>query len=463
MVEGQVHTYTYKDKKIVLDVNSNSLFTVDDLAEDIIRRYPSNKLAEILEELSDKYGEDRVVEAYQEVNDLHNEGILYSKGVLPKDNYNPEEFEIKSMCLHVSHDCNLRCKYCFAGTGPYGQERTTMTFETGKRAIDFLVNQAKNTSYLEVDFFGGEPLMNFSVVKEIVMYSRKLEKTTGKNFDFSLTTNGVNLDEEVEDFINEENINLILSIDGRPEINDYMRPMPDGSGSYETIVNNYQRINTDRTGNADNRYGRGTYTYYRGTFTSRNLDFFNDVLYLSDLGFKRISVEPVILPPNRKYAIKYDDLPVIFNSYDELTEKYLERKGTDKEFHFHHFEVDLEEGPCFAKRITGCGAGYHYIAVTPEGDIYPCHQFVGKKETIIGNLDEGFTNKALMNTFRDTNIYNKPACKSCWVRHLCGGGCHVNAYGFNNDLSKPYDIGCEITKKRFENALYLKVLELESV
>ncbi len=463
MVPGQVHTFSYKDKNIVLDVNSNSLLTVDDLARRIIELYPHQILVTIVEELNSTYDESKILEAYQEITNLIDEGILYSKGVLPSENYNPDEFEIKSMCLHVSHDCNLRCKYCFAGTGPYGQERTTMSFETGKNAIDFLVNQAKNTSFLEIDFFGGEPLLNFSVVKQLVKYARELEIKTGKKFDFSLTTNGMDLDEDIEDFIEQESINLILSIDGRKEINDNMRPKPDGSGSYETLMKNYKRLNSKRLGKEDNRYGLGVYTYYRGTFTSENLDFYQDVLHLADQGFKRISIEPVILPANRRYAIQMDDLPKIFESYDILTDKYLERLGSDKEFYFHHFEVDMENGPCYAKRITGCGAGYHYIAVTPEGEFYPCHQFVGKKETIIGNLKDGFTNKELMNKLRDTNIYSRPECIECWARHLCGGGCHVNAYGFNGDLNIPYKIACEITKKRYENALYLKVLELQSI
>lgn len=461
MIKGQVHVFTYKDKNVVLDVNSNSLFTVDDLAKLIIELYQNLSEDEMVEKLNDTFNEEKIREAYQEINDLHKEEILHSEGFYPNEEYDPEEFEMKSMCLHVSHDCNLRCKYCFAGTGPYGQERTIMSAEQGKKAIDFLISQGKYTTHFEIDFFGGEPLLNFTVIKEIVAYARKREKETGKTFEFSLTTNGLNLNQEVEEFVAEENINLILSIDGREEINDNMRPMVDGSGSYESIVDNYQRINTRRTGNADNRYGKGIYTYYRGTFTSENIDFSNDVLHLSDLGFKRISIEPVILPENRKYAIKNVHLPELFMQYDILTDEYIERKNTDKEFHFHHFEVDMDEGPCFSKRVTGCGAGYQYMAITPEGDIYPCHQFVGKKETIIGNLNDGFTNKELMNQFRETNIYTKPVCKECWARHLCGGGCHVNAYGFNKDLNKPYNVGCKLTKKRFENALYLKVLELE--
>lgn len=461
MIKGQVHVFTYKNYNIVLDVNSNSLFTIDELAKKIIELYPSFSLIEIKAKLENEYDENKIYEAYEEIEELIREGILYSEGVTPNEEYNPEEFEMKSMCLHVSHDCNLRCKYCFAGTGPYGQKRTLMSAETGKKAIDFLVAQAKYTTHFEIDFFGGEPLMNFPVIKKIVAYAREKEKQIGKTFEFSLTTNGVDLNEEVEEFVAQENINLILSIDGRKEVNDRMRPMADGAGSYQTIVNNFLRVNSKRYGSADNRYGKGIYTYFRGTFTSENLDFSNDVLHLSDLGFKRISVEPVILPENRKYAITKEHLPELFKQYDILTDAYLERKSTDKEFHFHHFEVDMEEGPCFSKRVTGCGAGYQYMAITPEGDIYPCHQFVGKKETKIGNLEEGFTNKKLMNQFRNTNIYTKPECKTCWARHLCGGGCHVNAYGFNNDLSKPYAVGCALTKKRFENALYLKVLELE--
>lgn len=463
VVKGQVHVYNHKGINIVLDVNSNSIFTVDDLAKQIIERYPTSSLNEIILELSSQYNEEKIIEAYQEINQLKKEGILYSDLLFPKEEHDPEEFEMKSMCLHVSHDCNMRCKYCFAGTGPYGQQRTLMSAETGKKAIDFLLGQAKITTHFEIDFFGGEPLLNFDAMKEIVAYAREKEKETGKTFEFSLTTNGVLLNDEVEEFVAQEKMNLILSIDGRKEVNDRMRPMADGSGSYDTITANFLRINGERTGKADHRYGKGIYTYYRGTYTSENLDFANDVLHLSDLGFKRISVEPVILPEERKYAIKKEHLPVLFEQYDILTDEYLERKGTDKEFHFHHFEVDMDEGPCFSKRVTGCGAGYQYMAVTPEGNLYPCHQFVGKTETIIGTLEEGFTNKKLMNEFRDTNIYSKEECKDCWARHLCGGGCHVNAYGFNGTLNQPYDVTCEITKKRIENALYLKVLELEKL
>ncbi len=461
MIPGQVHTFSYKDKNIVLDVNSNSLFTVDELAFRMIPMMQNQSLAEIGQALAPEFAQSEIDESYAELSQLIESGILFSVGSLPQTSYEQAEFEFKSMCLHVSHDCNLRCRYCFAGTGPYGQERTNMSYETGKKAIDFLVRQAHNTSFLEIDFFGGEPLLNFPVLKQLVGYACELEQTTGKTFSFSLTTNGVLLEEAIEQFIAEEQINLILSIDGRKDINDRLRPFADGTGSYDLLMDKYQTLNEKRTGSEDNRYGLGVYTYYRGTFTSENLDFDKDVVHLSDQGFKRISIEPVILPENRKYALKEEYLPEIYDSYDRLTEAYLGRLGTDQEFHFHHFEVELDNGPCFAKRITGCGAGYHYMAVTPEGDIYPCHQFVGNKKWLIGNLDEGFTNKAAMNQLRDTNIYTKEKCRSCWVRHFCGGGCHVNADGFNDDIAVPYEIACQMMRKRYENALYLKVLELE--
>ena len=462
VVPGQVHTFSYRDKNIVLDVNSNSLFTVDVLAMRMIPLMENLDVDELVVELTSDFAEEVVREAYEELSELVAAGILFSVGSLPQANFDPEEFEVKSMCLHVSHDCNLRCRYCFAGTGPYGQERTNMSYEMGKKAIDFLVGQAKNTSFIEIDFFGGEPLLNFPVVKQLVHYARELEPEIGKTFNFSLTTNGVLLNEEIEGFIADQGINLILSIDGRKEINDLLRPFADGTGSYDQLMNIYQKLNAKRAGCEDNRYGLGVYTYYRGTFTSENLDFDQDVLHLSDQGFRRISIEPVILPENRRYALRSEHLPEIYESYDRLTEAYLERLGTDQEFYFHHFEVELDDGPCYAKRITGCGAGYHYIAVTPEGDIYPCHQFVGNRKWLIGNLEEGFTNKAAMNLLRDTNIYTKEECRTCWVRHFCGGGCHVNADGFNGDVAVPHAISCEMMRKRYENALYLKVLELEN-
>lgn len=461
-VPGQVHTFTYRDKNIVLDVNSNSLFTVDYLAQQIIELYQKYDLSTIIESLDTDYEEQEVREAYEEISQLVTKGLLFSEGMLPSEHYDPEEFIVKSMCLHISHDCNLRCRYCFAGTGPYGQERTNMSFAIGQQAIDFLINQSDSNTFFEIDFFGGEPLLNFPVIEQLVSYARELEQKKGITFIFSLTTNGVLLDEIIEQFIAEEQINLILSIDGRKQVNDLLRPFADGSGSYDILMDKYLKLNAKRAGSGDNRYGLGVYTYYRGTFTSENLDFDRDVLHLSDQGFKRISIEPVILPENRRYALKSEHLPEIYASYDRLTEAYLERLGTEQEFHFHHFEVELEDGPCYAKRITGCGAGYHYIAVTPEGDIYPCHQFVGNREWLIGNLDDGFTNKVAMNRLRDTNIYTKHACSTCWVRHFCGGGCHVNADGFNQDIAVPYGIACEMMRKRYENALYLKVLELEA-
>ncbi len=461
-VPGQVHTFSYRDKNIVLDVNSNSLFTVDHLAQQVIELYQKNELQVIIEKLSADYDAQVIREAYEEVSQLVAKEILYSEGMAPIEHYDSEQFAVKSMCLHISHDCNLRCRYCFAGTGPYGQERTNMDSATGKKAIDFLVNQAGNNTFFEIDFFGGEPLLNFPVMKELVAYAHELERSKGITFNFSLTTNGILLDEEIEQFIADEKINLILSIDGRKSVNDLLRPFPDGTGSYDFLMEKYLELNAKRSGSDDHRYGLGVYTYYRGTFTSDNLDFDRDVLHLSDQGFKRISIEPVILPENRRYALKSEYLPEIYASYDRLTDAYLDRLGTEKEFHFHHFEVELEDGPCYAKRITGCGAGYHYIAVTPEGDIYPCHQFVGNRQWLIGNLDDGFTNKDTMKRLRDTNIYTKKACSSCWVRHFCGGGCHVNADGFNQNIEIPYEIACKMMRKRYENALYLKVLELEA-
>ncbi|MCF6092834.1 thioether cross-link-forming SCIFF peptide maturase [Microaerobacter geothermalis] len=455
-----VHLFKHRGKNIVLDVNSNSLFSVDDLAAEVIHRYPSTDKGELMDSLSKEFGEAAVQEAIHEVEELIKEGVLYTEQSLPTD-IRLNHGSISGMCLHVSHDCNLRCRYCFAGTGPYGQKRMMMTVETGKKALDFLIRLSKESPVLEVDFFGGEPLLNFEVIKELVAYGRLKEKETGKKFSFSLTTNGTHLTEEVEQFLNEENINLVLSLDGRPEVNDKMRPQADGSGSFSTILPNLQRLMSNRRGSQDKRYGIGTYTYLRGTFTSENLDFSNDVQFLADMGFSRISMEPVVLPEGRKYSLREEHLSQIKEEYDRLTDLVVERLGTEKEISFHHFEIDLEDGPCYAKRLSGCGAGFHYIAVTPEGDIYPCHQFVGIQEMKMGHLDEGITRGDIGETFQEITVHQKPACRDCWAKYLCCGGCHVMHYNFHNDLTQVNSFYCEMIKKRLEAALYVQVMMQE--
>lgn len=440
----RIHKFILNDKNIVLDINSGAVHLVDYIVYNILDYYEKNTLDEIVEILKGKYDEETISEAYKEIQILEEEGMLYSEEPnIMNIKYN-EDNVIKALCLHVAHDCNLRCKYCFASQGDFKGDRSLMNVNVGKRALEFLVENSGNRRNLEVDFFGGEPLMNFDLVKELVYYGRQLEKDNNKYFRFTITTNGVLLDEDKIDFINEHMDNVVLSLDGRKEINDNMRQTVSGKGSYDIILPKFK--------NMINKRGDKDY-YIRGTFTSFNLDFSKDALDFYDNGFKKISIEPVVTTPDMDYALKEEHMETVLKEYVEFSKEYIEIKKKDKDFLYFHFMIDLNQRPCLAKRAVGCGAGSEYMAVTPEGDLYPCHQFVGDERFKIGDVFNGANNMQLRKEFKRANVFNKEECSHCWARFYCSGGCHANAYNTNNDIMKPYKIGCEMEKKRIECAI----------
>ena len=476
-----VHQYKNNGFNIVLDVNSGKIHIVDELIYDIIKMYKDNNIETIIEEIIKKYSDlkyaylftdneeevrDRdgmkeenkldkeiikkaVLESIEDIEYLIEKGELFSEDAY--ENY-IEEFKgrdtvVKALCLHIAHDCNLACKYCFAEEGEYKGKRELMSFEVGKQALDFLIQNSGNRRNLEVDFFGGEPLMNFQVVEDLVKYGRKQEKIHNKNFRFTLTTNGVLLDDHIMEFANKEMSNVVLSIDGRKETNDYMRPSRNGKGSYDLILPKFKKL-------ADSRNQMDYYV--RGTFTRNNLDFSEDVKHLAELGFKQISVEPVVSLPEEDYSIREEDIPTIFNEYDKLATYMLEKEKEGNPFNFFHFMIDLSGGPCVAKRLSGCGSGTEYLAVTPKGDLYPCHQFVGQEEFLMGNVFEGIDNTNLVEEFKCSNVYSKEECKKCFAKFYCSGGCAANSYNFHGDINDTYDIGCTLQKKRVECAIMLQ-------
>lgn len=439
-----IHKFKQNDKFVLLDVNSGAVHLVDELIWDLIDLYKEKDLKLIKEDLKDKYDMKLIEEGYEEIKELESNEMIFSNDNYLQDvNMNKEKI-VKALCLHIAHDCNLRCEYCFASQGDFNGEKAFMSLETGKKALDFLVKNSKNRRNLEVDFFGGEPLMNFDVVKELVYYGRKIEKENNKNFRFTITTNGLLLDQEKMDFINENMSNVVLSLDGRREVNDNMRKTINGQGSYDLIVPKFLDM-------ANSRNGKDY--YLRGTFTSKNLDFSKDIMEMYKLGFKSVSVEPVVTEPEMEYAILEKHLATILDEYDKLSKEYIKIKRKDKDFNFFHFMIDLNQGPCAIKRASGCGAGVEYLAVTPEGDLYPCHQFVGDEKFLLGNLDEGIKNTSLVDEFNEANVYNKEDCSNCWAKFYCSGGCHANAYNFNKNINKPYTIGCEMEKKRIESSI----------
>ncbi|OEF96336.1 thioether cross-link-forming SCIFF peptide maturase [Desulfuribacillus alkaliarsenatis] len=453
-----VHQFRYKDKFLAFDVCSNTLLELDLLSYRALELYSQQQFSidEIVLTLKDQGFTEGISEIRETIDDivkLHKDKILFSDEAIPEGSLFGDDTIIKAMCLHVAHDCNLRCNYCFASSGHFGGTRTMLDLETGMAAIDFLIKSSKGRKHLEIDFFGGEPLMNFDIVKQLVEYSKKQAMLYGKVIKLTLTTNGLLLTDGIREYLNNEQISLVLSLDGRKEINDSMRHTLDGKSSYDVIVPNLQKTVDGR--DHDNYYLRGTYT-------SENLDFAEDVKHMRDLGFQYVSVEPVVAPENLSYALTEEHVERIKKEYELLAEEYISSQGTAKEFSFFHFQVDLDKGPCVAKRLSGCGAGHHYVAVTPEGDIYPCHQFVGMSEFLMGNVkqEEGIQSPELVAEFKNTNIYAKELCKTCWARFMCAGGCHANAYAFNKDLTKPYVAACEITKARLEAALYIKAIEL---
>jgi len=446
-----IHKYKLFDTNIVIDVYSGAVHVFDDVSYKVLDYYEKYNTNQILDKLKSDFNEEQINEAIDEILILKSEGQLFTEDIYQQ--YLPlwvKEPVVKALCLHISHDCNLRCKYCFAATGNFGGQRLLMNAEIGKKAIDLLISQSGNRKNLEIDFFGGEPLMNFEAVKEIISYALSQENLKSKKFKFTITTNALLLKDEQIKYINEHIQNIVLSIDGRKETNDRMRYRIDGKGSYDAILPIIKKVAESR---AQNNY------YVRGTFTRENLDFSKDVLHLADEGFKQISVEPVVAAKDTGYDIRDEDLPLVFKEYEKLAYEYVKRNKGENWFNFFHFMIDLSQGPCVAKRLGGCGSGHEYLAVTPEGDIYPCHQFVGMENFKIGNVNIGIINNEIRKTFKDSNIYTKIECTNCWAKFYCSGGCAANAYQFNNDINKPYTIGCELEKKRVECALWIKTQE----
>mgnify|MGYP002707186499 FL=1 len=443
-----IHQYKNNGYNIVLDVCSGSVHVVDDIVYDVIALYEEFNQEEIVGKLP-QYPEEEILEVCEEIRALKEAGQLFTEDVYRDAiiDFKQRKTVVKALCLHIAHDCNLACKYCFAEEGEYHGDRSLMSYEVGKKALDFLIANSGNRVNLEVDFFGGEPLMNFQVVKDLVAYGRSQEKEHNKKFRFTLTTNGMLLTDEIMEFANKEMANVVLSVDGRKEVHDFMRPTRNGKGSYDLIIDKFIKMAELR--NQTNYYVRGTFTHY-------NLDFSKDVLHLADLGFKQISAEPVVAPDTQPYAIKEEDLPRLFEEYDLLAREMVEREKAGNGFNFFHFMIDLTGGPCLYKRLSGCGSGTEYLAVSPWGDLYPCHQFVGMEEFKLGNVDTGIEKQELVDEFKLCNVYAKDKCKNCFARFYCSGGCAANSYNFHGNLLDAYDIGCELERKRVECAIMIK-------
>lgn len=449
-----IHKYKLDGKNIVLDVHSGGVHVVDDLCYDLLDYaqppFSDEMLTKAKAGLSGSYSAEDIEECFEELAELYKQGILYSVDDYEKYTSMSVAAPIKAMCLHIAHDCNLRCEYCFASTGDFGEGRKLMSFETGKTAIDFLLEKSANRENLELDFFGGEPLMNFDVVKQIVVYARSKEKEYGKRFRFTITTNGLLLDDDKIDFINKEMSNVVLSVDGRKEVNDRTRVRVDGTGCYDAIMPKFKRLVEKR----------GFENYYvRGTFTKYNLDFSEDVFHLNSEGFDQISVEPVVGEESNPYAITEKELPTVFDEYEKLEKRLSDARKQGNRFNFFHFMLDLDQGPCAIKRLRGCGSGNEYVAITPDGDIYPCHQFVGNTDYKMGNLHDGTFDMEMKKKFASAHIYTKEKCRSCWAKFYCSGGCNANNYIYEGDILKPHTISCELEKKRLECAIRLKVDE----
>jgi len=457
-----VHLYRNGGLNIVLDVESGAVHVVDDAAYELIplleeeekRKDVQTALEAVGNAPVEKYGRQAVEEAVSEILQLADGGSLYSKDEYRQyvEAMSDRQTVVKALCLHIAHDCNLSCRYCFAEEGEYKGERALMSFETGAAALDFLIEHSGSRKNLEVDFFGGEPLMNWKVVKALVEYARKREKETGKNFRLTLTTNGVLLNEEILEFANREMSNVVCSIDGRKEVHDRMRPFRGGTGSYDMILPKFRLLAKSR--NQTNYYVRGTYTHF-------NTDFSKDVIHLMDEGFEQISVEPVVAPPGEEYALKEEDIPVLLEQYDILADEIIKRRREGKFVNFFHFMIDLEGGPCVAKRLSGCGAGCEYLAVTPRGELYPCHQFVGNEDFLMGNVKDGILRDDIRKKFALSNVYTKDKCRDCFAKFYCSGGCAANSYNFTGDINGGYEIGCILQRKRVECAIRIKAALLD--
>lgn len=447
-----IHKYKLNGFPICLDVNSGAVHVLDDCSFDLLDHvnedfFPPELTENMLASLSGRYSNEELTGAYLELLELKKAGLLFSEDTYERFADMMTAAPVKAMCLNVAHDCNLRCEYCFAAKGDFGGERMLMPFEIGKKAVDFLLEKSGTRHNLEMDFFGGEPLMNFDVVKQVVSYARSKEKEYNKNFRFTITTNGLLLTDDKIEFINREMSNCVLSLDGRKEVNDRLRIKINGKGCYDQIVPQYQKLVASR---GDKDY------YARGTFTKYNLDFTQDVLHMADLGFDQVSVEPVVSDPMLDYSIKEEDLPRVFQEYETLANELIQRKKEGKGFNFFHFMIDLNQGPCAIKRLRGCGCGNEYVAVTPDGEIYPCHQFVGNPEWKMGDLNDGSFNMDMKLQFAKSNVYSKHDCKNCWAKFYCSGGCNANSWQYEGDILKSHKISCDLEKKRLECAIMIK-------
>lgn len=455
-----IHSYKMKGYNIIIDQNSGCVHSVDEVAYDIINMFESEPKEKIKAFILDKYSKrddvtpEDIDLCFEDIEALIKDGRLFAKDAFENSalDFKKRQGVLKAICLHVAHDCNLACKYCFAGKGEYDGPKGLMSFETGKRALDFLVEKSGTRKNLEVDFFGGEPLLNWEVCKKLVEYGRSIEKEHGKNFRFTLTTNGVLVNDEVIDFCNREMGNVVLSLDGRKETHDRLRTTCNGKGSYDLIVDKFKKFANAR--NQSDYYMRGTYTHY-------NTDFSKDIIHMADLGFKELSIEPVVSDPTEPYALKENDLPILKEQYEILADEMLRRYRNGNGFTFYHYMIDLNSGPCIVKRISGCGVGTEYMAVTPSGELYPCHQFVGDEKFLLGDIWKGVTNTAILDEFKGCNVYSHPECKDCFAKLYCSGGCAANAYHTTGSVNGIYEFGCELHRKRIECAIMLKVAEAE--
>lgn len=455
-----IHSYKMKGYNIIIDQNSGCVHSVDEVAYDIINMFETEPKDKIKAYILDKYANredvtpDDIDLCFEDIEALIKDGRLFAKDAFENSalDFKKRQGVLKAICLHVAHDCNLACKYCFAGKGEYDGPKGLMSFETGKRALDFLVEKSGTRKNLEVDFFGGEPLLNRDVCKRLVEYGRSIEKEHNKNFRFTLTTNGVLVDDEVIEFCNKEMGNVVLSLDGRKETHDRLRTTCNGKGSYDLIVDKFKKFANAR--NQADYYMRGTYTHY-------NTDFSKDIIHMADLGFKELSIEPVVCDPAEPYALKESDLPVLKEQYEILADEMLNRYRKGNGFTFYHYMIDLNSGPCIVKRISGCGVGTEYMAVTPSGELYPCHQFVGDEKFLLGDIWKGVTNTAILDEFKGCNVYSHPECKDCFAKLYCSGGCAANAYHTTGSVNGIYEFGCELHRKRIECAIMLKVAEAE--
>ncbi len=447
-----IHQYKNNGYNIVIDANSGSIHSVDEIAYDIIKLY-DEKEENIYEEMKKKYPDitrEDVDETLDDIQTLIDEGKLFSEDIFedlaPK--MKKKQSVLKAICLHVAHDCNMDCGYCFAGKGEYQGEKGLMSLETGKKAMDFLVENSPGRKNLEVDFFGGEPLLNWDVCKQLVEYGRELEKKFDKNFRFTLTTNGLLIDDDVIEFSKKEMSNVVLSLDGQKATNDNMRKTKNGKGTYDLIIDKFKKLADSR--NQQDYYMRGTYTKY-------NLNFADDLIHMADLGFKELSMEPVVAPADAPYALSEDDLPVLMENYEKLSKEMIKRYKEGNGFNFYHYNIDLTGGPCISKRISGCGVGTEYVAITPNGEIYPCHQFVGDEKYLMGTLDGGIVNDKVCDEFENCNVYSHKECKDCFAKLYCSGGCAANAYHTTGSVNGVYDFSCELHRKRIECAIMMKV------